>query len=220
MLIHARCHGQLVRRHDGLAPAVTAPGPRRSHPGRRRSSANTSALRRPPGKRFGAALTDLTVSGASRTLIGPRRVWWTSLPLSVVGLSVRGYEDRHRHPPTPALAQVRAAGAPGACGCRLGDDYRWRQRSELPGDDADPGLCGSARRSPAHPATGFVDGPGAGWRVPVLLVDYLTILGPATPRGREAPFDELTRDSLRELGDDVARAFRRPPDPGRSWSRG
>ncbi|EMF53817.1 hypothetical protein SBD_5361 [Streptomyces bottropensis ATCC 25435] len=43
----------------------------------------------------------------------------------------------------------------------------------------------------------------------VLLVDYLTVIGPDTRSSRETPFDEATLGEFRRLGDQVAEVFAR-----------
>ncbi|MFC8672067.1 hypothetical protein ACFUEN_05285 [Streptomyces griseorubiginosus] len=41
----------------------------------------------------------------------------------------------------------------------------------------------------------------------ILLVDYLTVVGPGTRPSRAAPFDEADIDALRRLGETVAQVF-------------
>jgi hypothetical protein len=50
-----------------------------------------------------------------------------------------------------------------------------------------------------------VGGKAPGARV--LLVDYLTVIGPATQPGPEVPFDDATLGALRQLGEKVAELF-------------
>ncbi|MFD9110576.1 GDSL-type esterase/lipase family protein [Streptomyces bottropensis] len=46
-------------------------------------------------------------------------------------------------------------------------------------------------------------------RARVLLVDYLTVIGPDTRSSRETPLDEATLGEFRRLGDQVAEVFAR-----------
>lgn len=159
-------------------------------------------------ERFRAALTDLTVSGATtKTVIDtPQRLLWRRFPpqvpqvpadVDLVTITAGGNDLSYL---ATMLTQAYAG---------LLADHRLTR--PLGSRMARGGVARPAVEDVDRAAQGLVDIVAAvGRRAPsarIILVDYLTILGPATPRGREAPFDGRIRDSLRELGEEVARAF-------------
>lgn len=159
-------------------------------------------------ERLGAKLTDLTVSGATTATILdiPQRMRGHVFPPQIQGL-----------PADADLVTITAGGndlqyaasmiASGYAG-RLSSRALTRPLGVLLG-----------RRGVPSPAPADVDRAAAGLariaeearaKAPgtrVLLVDYVTILGPGTVPGRDVPFDAATLDALRRLGDKVTDAF-------------
>ncbi|MFF4629032.1 SGNH/GDSL hydrolase family protein [Streptomyces griseorubiginosus] len=174
--------------------------------------ANRSARNYPHllAERLGAELTDLTVSGATTDTITttPQRVLLHTFAPQVAGL-----------PEDADLVTITAGGNDlGYIGSmvRLGVAGRFSsrtltrplgtvlQRTGVPRPshaDVDRAAAGLARvveetrRRAAHAR--------------VLLVDYLTVVGPDTRDSRATPFDAATLDAFRRLGDQVADVFTR-----------
>ncbi|MEU3985427.1 SGNH/GDSL hydrolase family protein [Streptomyces sp. NPDC026672] len=158
--------------------------------------------------RLGARLTDLTVSGAttSTLLDTPQRRGGTRFPPQVHGI-----------PADTDLVTVTVGGNDlnyigrlftHAVAARLATRAWTRPlRAVLPG----PQVPTPSAADVEHVATGLADvvaavrerAPG----VRVLLVDYLTVLGPDTLPGPEAPFAPDVLDGLRRLGDRVEDVF-------------
>ncbi len=158
--------------------------------------------------RLGAKLTDLTVSGATTDTIidTPQRLAGHVFPPQLQGLPAdadlvtitAGGNDLNY---AGSMIRFGLAGRLSGnlltrpFGARLG-----RGGVPCPGAaDLDRAARGLARIVDA------VRGKAAGARV--LLVDYVTVIGPATAPSRAVPFDSATLDALRLLGDKVAEAF-------------
>ncbi len=160
-------------------------------------------------ERLGAELTDLTVSGATTATIldHPQRVRpWRSVPPQLDGL------------PTDADLVTLTAG---------GNDLGYiggMMKAALTGrlDDHRPTapLARLLRRNPLQPVTDQqVEAAADGLvriveetrrRAPkarVILVDYLTVLGPETHRTAQVPFTDSEIATLRKTGERVIEAF-------------
>lgn len=155
---------------------------------------------------LGARLTDLTVSGATTATIldQPQRFLWHRFP-----------PQMDRFPSDADLVTVTAGGNDlGYLGSmlRLGHaGLLGRHRFTAPLTVLFGQLPSPTPDMVDAAADGLVAIVGAVHeRAPaarVLLVDYLTILGPHTPDDRAAPFEAVTRDTLRAVGDAVVRVF-------------
>ncbi|MFD5407894.1 SGNH/GDSL hydrolase family protein [Streptomyces griseorubiginosus] len=174
--------------------------------------ANRSARNYPHllAERLGAELTDLTVSGATTDTITttPQRVLLHTFPPQVAGL-----------PKDADLVTITAGGNDlGYIGSmvRLGVAGRFSSRALTR-------PLGSAlqRKGVPRPSQADVDRAAAGLarvveetrrraaHARVLLVDYLTVVGPDTHDSRATPFDAATLEDFRRLGDQVADVFTR-----------
>lgn len=197
LIRHLAALGSSFAAGPGIPPVVDR--------GARRSGRNYAHL---VAERLGAGLTDLTVSGATtRTVVDTRqRVLWRTFPpqlpqvpsgVDLVTVTAGGNDLRYlgsmvllghadllsRHRLTrPLGVRMARGGVP--------------RVSAVDVDRASQGLVDIVTGVRAR-------APGAR----VLLVDYLTILGPQTPYSRQAPFDATTRDAIRALGAAVVDAF-------------
>ncbi|MCL2584402.1 MAG: SGNH/GDSL hydrolase family protein, partial [Streptosporangiales bacterium] len=159
-------------------------------------------------ERLGAELTDLTVSGATTATIldTPQRMRGHVFPPQIQGLpgnadlvtiTAGGNDLKY------ALSMI-VSGYAGRLSSRgltrpLGTLLGRRGVPDPEPVDVDRAAAGLARIAEAARAKA----PGAR----VLLVDYVTVLGPGTVPDRDVPFDAVTLDALRRLGDKVAEAF-------------
>lgn len=159
-------------------------------------------------ERLGADLTDLTVSGATtRTILDtPQRMRGHVFPPQIQGL-----------PADSDLVTITAGGNDlGYAASMIASGYAGRLSSRAL---TRPFGMLLARRGVPAPTAADVERAASGLvriveavrgRVPearVLLVDYVTVLGPGTVPGRDVPFDAGTLDALRRLGDQVTAAF-------------
>lgn len=159
-------------------------------------------------QRFGALLTDLTVSGATTAnlLDTPQRM-----------LSRRFAPQVHGVPPDADLVTITAGGNDLRYAVHLiqrGYAGRFAQNPllrPLTGLLTRRGLTPPAEQAVDAAVTNLVrvvEAVHARTKdARVLLVDYLTVLGPGTQPGPEAPFDRTTLDALRQLGDHVSSLF-------------
>lgn len=159
-------------------------------------------------ERLRAELTDLTVSGATTATIldTPQRMRGHVFPPQIQGLPA----DADLVTITAGGNDLKYAGSMIASGYagRLSERMLTRPLGTL-----------LARRGVSAPAPADIDRAAAGLarivevvhaKAPearVLLVDYVTVLGPGTVPGRDVPFDAVTLDALRRLGDQVTEAF-------------
>ncbi|MBK3572674.1 SGNH/GDSL hydrolase family protein [Streptomyces sp. MBT65] len=159
-------------------------------------------------ERLGAELTDLTVSGATTETVldVPQRRMKRQFPPQLRALPARadlvtitvGGNDLHY------AAGMFALGIAGRV-----SSYAWvRPLSRLLPRPQAPTRTPDAVEGAAANLARVVDAvrdrtPGAR----ILLVDYLTVIGPDTRYSREAPFDQTAIDGLRRLGDQVSRMF-------------
>lgn len=161
-------------------------------------------------ERLGATLTDLTVSGATTDTIidTPQRLLLHTFPPQLNGL-----------PADADLVTITAGGNDlGYIGSmvRLGTAGRLSSRALCR-----PLATALKRRGVPRPSEDDIDRAAANLsrvveetrrrakRARVLLVDYLTVIGPDTRSSRETPFDEATLEEFRRLGDQVAEVFAR-----------
>jgi lysophospholipase L1-like esterase len=159
-------------------------------------------------ERLGARLTDLTVSGATTGTIldTPQRLLTHVFPPQLQGLpadadlvtiTAGGNDLRY-------VGSMIRFGVAGRLSARpltrpLGALF---SRGGMPAPSAAD--VEAAARNLARIVTA-VGGKAPGARV--LLVDYLTVIGPATQPGPEVPFDDATLGALRQLGEKVAELF-------------
>jgi lysophospholipase L1-like esterase len=184
-------------------PGIEPIADRRAH----RSSQNYPHLL---AERLGAALTDLTVSGATTDTITatPHRLLFRTFPPQLDGLPADadlvtitvGGNDFHY------IGSMVRLGLAGRFSSRpltrpLGAVLKRRGVPRPSEDDIDRAAAGLAR------VVEEVRGRAKGARV--VLVDYLTVVGPDTGYGRAAPFDAATLDDFRRLGGQVADVFAR-----------
>ncbi|MES4906039.1 MULTISPECIES: SGNH/GDSL hydrolase family protein [unclassified Streptomyces] len=161
-------------------------------------------------ERLGATLTDLTVSGATtKTIIDtPQRVLFRKFPPQLHGL-----------PADAALVTITAGGNDLgyiSSMMRLGLSARLAS-----GSFSRPMTAVLRRRGVLRPAKDDMDQAAANLAhvveearrraedARVLLVDYLTVIGPDTCPSREAPFEAERLEEFRRLGDQVAEVFAR-----------
>ncbi|ADG80846.1 SGNH hydrolase-type esterase domain-containing protein OS=Tsukamurella paurometabola (strain ATCC 8368 / DSM / CCUG 35730 / CIP 100753 / JCM 10117 / KCTC 9821 / NBRC 16120 / NCIMB 702349 / NCTC 13040) OX=521096 GN=Tpau_4280 PE=4 SV=1 [Tsukamurella paurometabola] len=158
-------------------------------------------------QRFGAALTDLTVSGATTATIldAPQRVLFTKIAPQING-----------RPTNADLVTITAGGNDLgyiAAALKLGvvataDKYTRGSASRL----LRPSLPQTTSDQIALAQAGLARivrevrdrAPGAR----VVLVDYLPLLGDATRPGVDVPFDAQTIAALRTVADELAAVFR------------
>ncbi len=158
--------------------------------------------------RLGAELTDLTVSGATTDTIidTPQRSGNSVFPPQVQGLPA----DADLVTITAGGNDLRYAGSMikfGLAG-RLSGSLLTRPLGALVGRGEVPRPDAADLDRATHGLARIVDAVRAragGARV--LLVDYVTVIGPATVPSPEAPFDSATLDALRRLGDNVTEVF-------------
>ena len=160
-------------------------------------------------ERLGAELTDLTVSGATTATILDRsqRVRpWRSVPPQLDGL--------------PADADLVTVTAGGNDLGYIGGMMRTALAGRLADHRPTAALTGLLRREAVHPVSDQqVDAATDGLvrivaetrrRVPdarVILVDYLSVLGPQTRRSAQTPFTDEEVAVLGGTGDRVTEAF-------------
>ncbi|MFJ2235043.1 SGNH/GDSL hydrolase family protein [Streptomyces sp. NPDC087859] len=159
-------------------------------------------------ERLDAELTDLTVSGATTETVldVPQRRMKREFPPQLRGLPA------HADLVTITVGgnDLNYAGSMFALGIagRI-SSYAWvRPLSRvLPGPQV-PNPTPDSVEGAAANLTRVVDAAhGRAPRARILLVDYLTVIGPDTRQSREAPLDEASVDGLRRLGDQVSRVF-------------
>ena len=161
-------------------------------------------------ERLGAELTDLTVSGATTDTIidTPQRVLLHTFPPQLDGL-----------PADADLVTITAGGNDlGYIGSMLRLGVAGRLSSHA---FSRPLGITLKRRGVPRPSEADVDRAATGLvriveetrrkakHARVLLVDYLTVVGPDTRYERATPFDETALEELRRLGDQVADVFTR-----------
>jgi lysophospholipase L1-like esterase len=173
--------------------------------GARRSARNYPHLL---AERLGARLTDLTVSGATTdTIIDiPQRLFTHVFPPQLQGLPA----DADLVTITVGGNDLRYAGSMirfGVAG-RLSGRTLTRPLGALfaRGGVPRPSVADveQAARNLARIVTA-IRGKAPGARI--LLVDYVTVIGPVTRPGPEVPFDDAALDALRRLGEKVAEVF-------------
>jgi lysophospholipase L1-like esterase len=158
--------------------------------------------------RLGAELTDLTVSGATTDNIidTPQRLGSRVFPPQVHGLPA----DADLVTITAGGNDLNYAGSMirfGLAG-RFSGSLLTRPLGALIGRGRVPRPEAADLDRAARGLVRIVEaarGRAAGARV--LLVDYVTVIGPATVPGREVPLGSATLDALRRLGDGVAEVF-------------
>ena len=173
--------------------------------GARRSARNYPHLL---AERLGARLTDLTVSGATTGTIldSPQRLFTHVFPPQLQGLPA----DADLVTITAGGNDLRYAGSMirfGVAG-RLTARPLTRPLGTLFSRGGVPMPSDADVEAAARNLTRIVTavrGKAPGARV--LLVDYVTVIGPATRPGPEVPFDGATLDALRQLGEKVTRVF-------------
>jgi lysophospholipase L1-like esterase len=158
---------------------------------------------------LGARLTDLTVSGATTATIleTPQRALLKRFPPQLSGLPVDA-----------DLVTITAGGNDlGYIGGMTGAAWSgWlrahaqastRRRGPVGGGPVPSPADADVRRA-TDGLTRIVDGVRArAPRARVLLVDYLTVLGPATRPSEQAPFEPAAIDAFRATGERLASAF-------------
>jgi lysophospholipase L1-like esterase len=159
-------------------------------------------------ERLGARLTDLTVSGATtETILAfPQRLFTHVFPPQLQGLPA----DADLVTITAGGNDLRYAGSMirfGVAG-RLSERTITRPLAALFSRGGVPKPSAAEVEAAAQNLTRIVSAvrskaPGAR----VLLVDYVTVLGPATRPGPEVPFDGAILDALRRLGEKVTELF-------------
>ncbi|MFF1309065.1 SGNH/GDSL hydrolase family protein [Streptomyces sp. NPDC058307] len=184
-------------------PGIEPVADRRAH----RSARNYPQLL---AERLGAALTDLTVSGATTETITstPQRVGFRTFAPQLDGL--------------PADADLVTVTAGGNDLQYIGSMVRLALAARFSSRRLSRPLGSMLRRdgvprpSPAdidRAVTGLVrvveEVRGRARDARVILVDYLTVVGPDTGYCRATPFDETTREEFRRLGGQVADVFTR-----------
>ncbi|MFJ8780495.1 SGNH/GDSL hydrolase family protein [Streptomyces sp. NPDC102476] len=184
-------------------PGIEPVADRRAH----RSARNYPQLL---AERLGAALTDLTVSGATTETITstPQRVRFHTFPPQLDGLpadadlvtvTVGGNDLQY----IGSMVRLGLAGrfSSGRLSRPLGTMLS-RDGVPRPSEaDIDRAAAGLAR------VVEEVRGRAGDARV--ILVDYLTVVGPDTGYGRATPFDETTLEEFRRLGGQVTDVFTR-----------
>lgn len=159
-------------------------------------------------ERLGAQLTDLTVSGATTATITdtPQRLFTHVFPPQLQGLpadadlvtiTAGGNDLRY-------IGSIMRFGVAGWLSARpltrpLGDLFA-RGGVRQPSADS---VAEAARNLARIVTAARAKAPGAR----VLLVDYVTVIGPATRPGPGVPFDQATLDALRQVGEKVAELF-------------
>lgn len=158
-------------------------------------------------ERLGAKLTDLTVSGATTATIldTPQQTRSHVFPPQVQGL-----------PADADLVTITAGGndlnyaasmiISGYAG-RLSSRALTRPLGKLLARDVPVPSAADLDRAAAGLARVVEAARGKAPEARVLLVDYVTVLGPGTVPGRDVPFDAPTLDALRRLGDQVTEVF-------------
>ncbi|MBZ3900360.1 SGNH/GDSL hydrolase family protein [Streptomyces griseiscabiei] len=184
-------------------PGIEPLAERRAH----RSTRNYPGLL---AARLGAELTDLTVSGATtETIIStPQRVMFHTFAPQLEGL--------------PADADLVTITAGGNDLDYIGSMVRLGLAARLSSRALTRPLGAAfGKRGVPRPSEDDIDRAAAGLAriveetrrrakdARVLLVDYLTVLGPDTRDSRATPFDATTLKEFRRLGDDVAAVFQR-----------
>ncbi|MFJ9381329.1 SGNH/GDSL hydrolase family protein [Streptomyces sp. NPDC101455] len=184
-------------------PGIKPVADRRAH----RSSRNYPHLL---AERLGATLTDLTVSGATTDTImdTPQRFRLHTFPPQLDGL--------------PAAADLVTITAGGNDLGYIGSMVRLGKAARLSSHALSRPLTARLRRGGVpRPSEDDIDRAAANLsriveetrkrakNAQVLLVDYLTVIGPDTRPSREAPFDEGTLKEFHRLGDHVAEVFAR-----------
>jgi lysophospholipase L1-like esterase len=164
-------------------------------------------------ERLEAQLTDLTVSGATTGTIldSPQRVFTRVFPPQLQGLpadadlvtiTAGGNDLRY----AGSLIRFGVAGWLSARSLTrpLGTLFA---REGVPQPSSD--TVAEAARNLARIVTAA---RGQAPAARVLLVDYVTVIGPATRPGPGVPFDSATLDALRQLGGKVTELFARAAD--------
>jgi lysophospholipase L1-like esterase len=158
--------------------------------------------------RLGAELTDLTISGATTATIidTPQRLLNHVFPPQIQGLPA----DADLVTITAGGNDLKYAGSMirFALAGRLSRRLVTRPLGALFGRGGVPHPEAADLERAAHGLVRIVNAvhsKAAGARV--LLVDYVTVLGPAAEPGPDAPFDRATLDALRRLGDNVTQVF-------------
>lgn len=158
--------------------------------------------------RLGAELTDLTISGATTaTIIDTRqRLLNHVFPPQIQGLPA----DADLVTITAGGNDLKYAGSMirFALAGRLSRRPLTRPLGAVFGRGGVPRPEAADLDRAAHGLVRIVNAvhsTAAGARV--LLVDYVTVIGPATEPGPGAPFDRATLDALRRLGDNVTQVF-------------
>jgi len=159
-------------------------------------------------ERLGARLTDLTVSGATTDTIltTPQRLFTHVFPPQLQGLPA----DADLVTITAGGNDLRYAGSMirfGVAG-RLSRRGLTRPLGARLSQGGVPGASAAdvetVARNLARIVTAVRDKASA---ARVLLVDYVTVLGPATVPGPQVPFDDATLGALRQLGEKVTELF-------------
>lgn len=157
---------------------------------------------------LGAELTDLTVSGATTETVldTPQRRMRREFPPQIAGvpshadlvtITVGGND----------LNYIGSMFALGIAGRLKSSPWARPLRALLPRPQVPNPTAEAAERATVglcH-VVDAVRGRAPGARV--LLVDYLTVIGPGTRPSRAAPFDEVEIDALRRLGETVSQVF-------------